>query len=256
VFITFIAATRAAPDEFWNSSPLGLSIKRLLSPRVLREDDVARLPVRYSSAIAFRNNSGLPEIFNKGIDHYLNLAHSQSRDAASKDNPDLRSEQILVFCHDDIWIDDSQIGEHLISAIGHFDIAGVAGCETRVSNQAAWSFQDPGCSVPVANASGMIAHGTHPSGEISYYGPSCRPCELLDGVFIAVRLNTFQRYPQLRFDCQFSFHFYDIDFCRTALLMGLRMGTWPIAITHSSKGSYKGALWQESYESYIAKWGE
>ena len=166
------------------------------------------------------------------------------------------SNDICVFCHDDIWIDDSQIGEHLISAIDHFDIAGVAGCETRVSNQAAWSFQDPGCSVPVANASGMIAHGTHPSGEISYYGPSCRPCELLDGVFIAVRLNTFQRYPQLRFDCQFSFHFYDIDFCRTALLMGLRMGTWPIAITHSSKGSYKGALWQESYESYIAKWGE
>jgi hypothetical protein len=216
---------------------------------------VARLPVRYSSAIAFKNKCGLPEIFNKGIDHYLDGIKSQACDLASGEMLDLRSEQILVFCHDDIWIDDSQIGEHLLAAVCHFDVVGIAGCETRISSQAAWSFQDPGCSVPVVNASGMIAHGAHPLGQISYYGPSCRTCELLDGVLIAVRLSTFQLYPRLRFDCRFSFHFYDMDFCRTASLTGLRIGTWPIALTHSSMQSYHGALWRKSYETYIAKWG-
>lgn len=255
MLITFIAATRSTPDGFWNSSPLGLSINRLSSPLVLRNDDSARLPVSYSSAVAFENKCGLSEIFNKGIDHYLLGRPQSNSQILPTENDEVQSEQILVFCHDDIWIDDSQIGEHLIAAVNRFDVVGVAGCETRIPSQAAWSFQDLSCSVPVSNASGMIAHGAHPLGQISYYGPSCRPCELLDGVLIAVRLSTLQLNPRLRFDCRFKFHFYDMDFCRTASSMDLRIGTWPIALTHSSMQSYKGALWQESYATYIEKWG-
>ena len=42
----------------------------------------------------------------------------------------------------------------------------------------------------------------------------------------------------LRFDPQFAFHFYEMDFCRQAELKGLRLGTWPISIVHESGGAY------------------
>jgi GT2 family glycosyltransferase len=59
----------------------------------------------------------------------------------------------------------------------------------------------------------------------------------------------------LRFDPRFDFHFYDLDFCRTARSLGLRLGTWPIAITHQGVGNY-GDKWRHLYSEYIAKWGD
>jgi len=60
----------------------------------------------------------------------------------------------------------------------------------------------------------------------------------------------------VRLDPNFSFHFYDLDFCRSAEAAGLRIGTWPIAITHASGGaSLQSPAWAESVERYLHKWG-
>jgi GT2 family glycosyltransferase len=63
------------------------------------------------------------------------------------------------------------------------------------------------------------------------------------------------REKHVRFDPQFDFHLYDIDFCRTARQKELRLGTWPIALTHQSKGSFGTESWFARYEKYLAKWG-
>jgi hypothetical protein len=60
----------------------------------------------------------------------------------------------------------------------------------------------------------------------------------------------------VRFDPRFTFHFYDMDFCRSCERAGLSMGTWPIAITHRSTGAFGSPAWQAGYAEYLAKWRE
>ena len=60
----------------------------------------------------------------------------------------------------------------------------------------------------------------------------------------------------VRFDERFDFHFYDLDFCRTARANGLRLGTFPLAVTHRSAGGFGSPAWQENAERYLEKWGD
>jgi hypothetical protein len=45
-----------------------------------------------------------------------------------------------------------------------------------------------------------------------------------------------------------------MDFCRAARVKGLRMGCWPIALTHQSEGGYGSPAWREAYQAYLEKW--
>jgi GT2 family glycosyltransferase len=56
------------------------------------------------------------------------------------------------------------------------------------------------------------------------------------------------------FDEQFDFHFYDMDFCRTARRAGLSLGTWPISVTHQSSGSFGNPSWSTAHSQYWKKW--
>jgi GT2 family glycosyltransferase len=78
-------------------------------------------------------------------------------------------------------------------------------------------------------------------------------CQLLDGVFLAVRTATLKQHG-VRFDPRFKFHCYDIDLCRTALTKGLRIGTWPIAITHDSGGAFGSEAFRQAARAYLEKW--
>jgi len=244
--ITFISATRSGKELFVSFSPLGLSLQRLRSMKTFRPMEEMDLNVIYRCVAEFHNERGLPEVYNASI---------EARLAAQASLVDLGiREEILVFVHDDVWLDDALIGEHLLMGLEQFDVVGVAGSVHRVPGQPAWAELNQGLSGEVHSISGMICHGHSPCGEISYFGPWRQSCELLDGVFMAVRLSTISR-TGLRFDPRFRFHYYDLDFCRTARSLGLRLGTWPIAITHQSGGSF-GDEWRNCYPEYLAKWGD
>ena len=86
---------------------------------------------------------------------------------------------------------------------------------------------------------------------VSWYGPTPSEVKLLDGVLLAAKAATLLD-GGVRFDPQFAFHFYDIDFCRTAARAGLRLGTWPIAVTHASGGRFGSPEWQAAAEAYFA----
>jgi hypothetical protein len=76
---------------------------------------------------------------------------------------------------------------------------------------------------------------------------------LLDGLFLAVRTQAIKE-AGLRFDERFRFHCYDLDFCRSALQRRLRIGTWPIAVTHDSGGAFGSAAFKEGARAYLDKW--
>jgi GT2 family glycosyltransferase len=78
-------------------------------------------------------------------------------------------------------------------------------------------------------------------------------CELLDGVFMAVRRSTLIG-KDVFFDPRFDFDFYDMDFCRTAREKGLRLGTWAVSLTHQSSGKFGTKRWTENYRKYLDKW--
>jgi Glycosyltransferase like family len=226
--VEFISCTQRTQADFLSQSALGRSLQRLAFDN------------RVSASIAFENRNGLPMMYNQRL--------------TAADSP-----EILIFVHDDVWLDDYFIVDRVCAGLEHFDILGVAGNRRRTPNQPIWSLV-----VSVAESkvivdspeylSGAIAHGENPFGTVSSFGVCPADCQLLDGVFLAVRKSRLLER-NVAFDGRFNFHFYDLDFCRTAIQNGLRVGTWPISMTHQSGGSIYSNQWYEQYDLYIEKWG-
>lgn len=222
--IDIISASRKSESEFWSNSALGLSLKRLAYDN------------RLVPRISFENKRGLPEVYNSYI--------------LSQDKTD-----IVVFMHDDVWIDDYFFADRIIDGCAKFDVIGVAGNRRRVPNQPAWAFIDDRFTWDErSNLSGSIAGGTYPFGNVSFFGPAPAECEFLDGVFLAAKKSVLKDN-QVLFDPLFDFHFYDMDFCRNVRKNNLRLGTWPICITHQSGGAFGSLPWQEKCALYLKKWG-
>lgn len=227
--IEIVSATRRSPDAFWAESALGRSLRRLAR-------DTRLVP-----QVAFENRRGLSAVFNTRLD-----AGSPA--------------DWLVFVHDDVWLDDHFLAERVLDGLARFDIIGVAGNRRRLPGQPAWAFAGAKPQGGFAwdapeHLSGVVAHGRHPFGALSHFGPVPAACELLDGVFLAARRSRLQA-AGVRFDERFDFHFYDLDFCRTARDRGLRLGTWPVALTHQSGGAFGTESWRQGYARYLDKWGE
>lgn len=223
--IEIISATRLEEGEFWDRAALGISLRRLAHDTRL----VAR--------VTFSNQRSLPDIFNARISA-------------------LDSFDLLVFMHDDVWIEDSFLADRVVEGLRTYDVIGVVGNRRRVRYQPAWCVSDTKFTWDdKANLSGSIAHGAQAFAPVSFYGAVPADCELLDGVFLAARKSALLHNGVL-FDPRFEFHFYDMDFCRSARQRGLRLGTWPICLTHQSGGSYGTQKWREKYRLYIEKWTE
>lgn len=222
--IEVVSATRLSESEFWTKSALGISLRRLSA-------DTRLVPW-----IAFENRRGLPDLYNSRIE--------------SDDNCDT-----LIFVHDDVWIDDQFLADHVIDGLKSFDVVGVAGNRRRLADQPAWCFVDDSFQPDTATSlSGRVAHDRHPFGGISVFGGVPAECELLDGLFLAARKSRL-RAANIRFDPNFEFHFYDMDFCRTAKANGLRLGTWAISVTHQSTGAFGSQEWKAKHRLYQQKWG-
>jgi hypothetical protein len=224
--LLIVAATREAPNPFMESAPLGRSLRRLSFDR------------RLEARPAFNNREGLPAVYNRQI---------------SEEN----REKILLFVHDDIWLDDCFVYDRLQEALVEFEVIGLAGNTRRLPGQPAWGFASADPFVPEnpRYLSGVVADGDQPCGKPSRYGPPGLACLMLDGVFLAARCQTLLD-SGVRFDERFAFDFYDIDFCRSAEAAGLRMGTWPIAITHASIGKFGSPAWHAGLQAYREKWDD
>lgn len=232
--VVLVSATRSDQAEFVRSAFLARSLRRAGTHWPLR---LRLFP---------ENVRPLPECYNQAID-------------------ECGAEDVLVFVHDDVYIDDWAIGQHIQDALRHFDVVGVAGNVARQPMQLAWHCK-PARALnhetlqlsdwDTANLSGSVAHGDPGRSIVQFYGPTPKSVAMLDGVLIAARAAVLRK-SAVRFDPQFAFHFYDLDFCRTAIAAGLRLGTWPLAITHASQGqSIHSEAWQQSAGRYLTKWGD
>lgn len=243
--LTFVSATRLTRSEFEASSPLARSL------RVLGQLTPLRLQ------LAAQNTRPLADVYNAAIQ------------ATSGD-------EILVFVHDDVAIDDWMTGARLPEALSMFDVVGVAGNRRRQPGQETWYLQPSRMvngkrcegSLDIDWLSGAVLHAPQtPStaqqassptaqdpGRITVYGPAPAAVQLLDGMFLAAR-GALLKSRGVAFDPQLGFHLYDLDFCRSAQQAGLKLGTWPLALTHASGGaSARSQAWTASCALYQRKW--
>lgn len=219
--LLIISASRRPAEDVERSTLLGRSLAR---------------PVHrgYRQQITSSNTTALGAIYNSAIEQ------------ADHDS-------ILVFCHDDLWLGDDSLIEPLLEAFEFYDVIGVAGSSVSVPGQSVWWCQPNGRRWGPGVLVGAIHHGTPESNRLSQYGPSPAQACLLDGVFLAARALVLKQ-AGLRFDPAFAFHFYDLDFCRSALLAGLRLGVWPLPLIHTSGGNTNSIDWKVTLNQYRSKW--
>lgn len=226
--IRIVVASREDQQGFFEKTATGRSLK-LYNPDT------------YQLMLAPKNSVGLPFFYNKVIDY-------------CKTNPG-----ILVFMHDDLHLCDFDWAQKIREALTQFEIVGLAGSTRREPKQSAWAFGGDDVKAltqPNEHLSGTVGHGTgFPPECINVFGPSKQEVKLLDGLMIFAHSDTLHRHG-VRFDERFSFHFYDMDFCREAEAKGVRMGTWPISVVHESHGGYESATWEAAYAKYLEKWVE
>ncbi len=227
--LLLVSASREPPQSFMTETALGRSVTRLKAQGV---------DVRLMATCD--NKASLASVYNRALTKdYLGY--------------------IIVFVHDDVWIDDVFLAEHLHEALLRHDVVGVAGSRNRIPLQAAWPFpKKTGEWDRRDNLLGAVAHevaGKNVADQVTSYGAARGSARLMDGVLFAVR-GSVAIPAGLRFDELFPFHFYDLDFCRSAEQRGLRLGVWPLAITHLSGGNFSGLDWHAAWASYASKWNE
>ncbi len=231
--LLLVTATREPAQRFYSHTALGQSVLRLRDAGV----DVT---------VSARCGNTLP----------LGAAHNSAVDERHRGH-------LVAFVHDDVQLEDWHLAHRLEEALSHYDIVGVAGNRRQLPGQPAWHFaQFVGQWSPAQDLVGCVGHDTTRRTDggrrvraISHYGHGHDRVRLIDGVFMAMRGSTWLD-SGVRFDPALGFDFYDLDLCRQAQARGLRLGVWPVALTHLSAGGYSADRWRQSYRHYLAKWGE
>jgi hypothetical protein len=162
------------------------------------------------------NKNGISEMYNKAIEQL---------------EPNIK---YVVFVHDDVYIEDLFFFEKLEKGFEKFDLIGVAGSgDVNLSrDKLAWHFSNNHFW------SGYVEHPIKSKDEnaktqINYFGQMDRSVVVLDGLFIACKVEVFEK---IKFDVTFKFHFYDMDFCLSAITNDLKAGVISLKTKHLSLG--------------------
>jgi hypothetical protein len=197
---------------------------------------------------------GLPEdefklIINAENKSSLSIAYNKQLTAEN-----LIAHDIVLFVHDDVYIDDIKLQGKLYTAVNdlQFDIVGLAGASSlKIAKPALWHKM----STP-ESWSGAVSHPV--AGKqlmVTSFGPWPKRCLVLDGLFLAVNLRRVLE-TGWKFNEKFNFHHYDISSCLDANDLKLKMGTYPIYVTHSSPGlrSLEDPSFVESQEIFLTNY--
>ena len=192
--------------------------------------------LRKSSGI--RNGLEIIEIVNNG--ESLTKCYNEGLKQASND--------IVVFCHDDILFNKDGWGKNLITLFNNSDygILGIAGT-TNLHESGRW-WTDKSKMV------GIVKHSHNGKTWESRYSGNF-PKEIIesatvDGLFFAVHKNRIKH----EFDESVKgFHFYEIDFCFRNKLSGVKIGViFDIKLTHKSIGE-TNEEWEINRKLFIDK---
>jgi hypothetical protein len=161
----------------------------------------------------------------------------------------------LILCHHDVSLLYTNLEYQVKEGLKHYDIIGIAGCrDPRVVEKNLWHWMSERTS-----QRGFAAHPiTPPDSPATYitaFGPSPDRVAIIDGVFMAIDAKKIKQ-SKARFDSNFMWHHYDIDFSLTCNKNEIKLGVWPILINHQSPGllNIHDQEWNRSNNYFIKKW--
>jgi len=157
----------------------------------------------------------------------------------------------IILCHHDVSLKYTNFST-IKDGLRHYDVLGVAGgLNPQILDKNLWHWM-----VPKEDYRGIAGHTASPDSLfLTTFGPTPSRVTVLDGVFLA--LDAKKVYNSgARFDQQFMWHHYDIDFSLTCNSKKLKLGVWPIIIQHDSPGlrDLNDGGWNKSNELFIKKW--
>jgi hypothetical protein len=212
----FVIATPKSGEEFRAKSQMAFFIDKMASIK----------SIQYT--VIFDNNEGLPKVYNKFIN-------------------DKYKDQKIIFVHDDVIIEDLFWEEKLSIAFEKYDIVGLAGSKKCNLNSPmmAWHLM---CSRE--DMLGEVSHSKDKKFWTTVFGPTDSRALIIDGLFMAVDVKRLLE-TNTKFDENFDFHHYDISFCLRANQNKLKMGVYPIKVTHYGLGdSMNSENWKNSSEKF------
>lgn len=167
------------------------------------------------------NKDGLSASYNKFL---------YSNDSAEYD--------IIVFAHDDVYIDDLKLENKIKEAFNlGYDIVGLAGCvNPSVKKPCLWHLMAGGFNS--GNLRGAVAHYTDQTNTtrmVTSFGPTPSRVAILDGLFLALNVKRVKEV-KWRFNENYNFHHYDISSSIDANNKKLKLGVYPINVIHCSPG--------------------
>lgn len=209
-----VTATQYNLEDFKKNSQLRLSLDKI--------------GISNKCTAITENREGLPKIYNSFI---------------TEENRDM----YIIFIHDDVLIEDLFFEEKLQLAFEKYDIVGLAGSKkcNLSSPMSAWHLMSDR-----NDWVGEVSHSKDKKVWTSTFGDTDSRALILDGLFIGVNVSRLLE-TNTRFDENFNFHHYDISFCLRANSNKLKMGVYPIKVTHFGLGdSMNTPEWQESANKF------
>jgi hypothetical protein len=179
--------------------------------------------------------TGLCEFYNKCIDEHAKIC------------------DYMILVHDDVEFINMDLAYQIEQGMQKYDILGVAGCiDPTIKDDNLWHL--------MTDRSKLRGFAGHPCSNdpeefyVTVFGPSPNRVAMIDGVVMVLNCKKILE-SNTRFDENYMFHHYDLDFSIQCNINKLKIGTWPILINHSSPGlkeRHKG--WSDSNEYFKNKW--
>lgn len=190
---------------------------------------------QYKLIMHVDNTTPLSKVYNK----YLNKRTLEKHD-------------VVLFVHDDVFIDDLGCFDKLYSSLFTYgnDLVGLAGAsQVTIKKPALWHLMSDR-----KHHSGSVAHIDTQNDvmQMTSFGPYPRRCLLLDGLFLAVNLKSILDV-DWKFNVQFEFHHYDLASCLDANKLKLKLSTCNIHVVHASPGleDYYDESYQQSEKKFL-----
>jgi len=219
-------------EDFYENTLLGKSLK-------------LKTPFDIELCIFLDNKKGLCECNNLAIEKLS-----------------VQEPKIVVFVHDDVAIYDHYWPLRVFEALKKFDIVGIAGNAKHEINYPSWAFRAVEDNKFIWDddkfLAGSVLHGTDwPPQIFTYFGEYEKQVVNLDGLFIATTSNLLLE-KNLRFDELFDFHFYDADFCKSAVQKDCRLGTFTLSVMHQLKegNNFMSKEYYNAYIKFVEKWSK
>lgn len=183
------------------------------------------------------NKTGLSKAYNKFI------------------NPNIASmHDIVMFVHDDVWIDDMQLARKVNFAVKFkgYDIVGLAGTlNPKIQHPALWHIMGDR-----QDHRGYAGHLMQNGDKfMTGFGISPSRVAVVDGLFVAVNIDRALE-TGWKWNENYDFHHYDIASCLDANKKEMKIGVYPINVFHQSPGlkSLEDAAWSKNNETFLKEY--